>query len=330
MYTITKKLTLLIAVYVDDFLIFFKCENELMQLKTYLNNSLKMKEIGEAKECIGIQINKSNDVIELNQRKYIEQILKRFGMLNCKSVTSPGDSNQKLSISTINKKNDLTGKVPFQELIGSLLYVAQITRPDIAFCVNNVSRFNSKHGVEHWNAALRVLKYLKTTIDYALCYNRNEKRDVCAFSDADYSSEIDKRRSCTGYVVKLAGGAISWHSKRQEIVALSSTEAEYIALSTTVKESLWVSQFIHEMSNINIQPMKIYCDNTSTMKLAKSDAYRERTKHIDVRFHHIRDNIEDAKVSLEYIQTDDMTADVLTKALGGPKTKKFAKQMGLK
>lgn len=216
-------------------------------------------------------------------------------MEDCKTAKSPGNPNEKLSISTVNEDNDLTGKVPFQELVGSLLYIAQITRPDIAFCVNNVSRFNSEHSKEHWEAALHILKYLKNTINYVLRFNKDEERDVYGYSDADYASEIDKRRSCSGFVVKLAGGAISWHSKRQEIVALSSTEAEYIALSTTTREILWISQFIKEISGIDMWPVKIYCDNTSSIKLATTDAYRERTKHIDVRYHHLRENIEEKK-----------------------------------
>lgn len=163
---LNNKLTLLIAVYVDDFLMFFKHEKELNELKFFLNSELKMKEIGEAKECIGIHIKKTAGVIELSQQKYIEAVLKRFDMFNCKPTKSPGNPNEKLSITMVNDDNDLTGKMPFQELVGSLLYIAQITRPDIAFCVNNVSRFNSKHSEEHWNAALRILKYLKHTSDY--------------------------------------------------------------------------------------------------------------------------------------------------------------------
>lgn len=117
----------------------------------------------------------------------------------------------------------------------------------------------------------------------------------------EYASEIYKRRSCTGFVLNLASGAISWHRTRQEIVAVSSTAAEYIALSTTVIETLWVSQFIKEISNINMQPIKVHCDNTNSIKLAKSDAYRERLKHIDVRFHHIRDDFEKEKITVEFI-----------------------------
>lgn len=326
---INAKLTILIAVYVDDFLIFHKCENELTKLKAFLHAKLKMKEIGEASECIGIQITKSNGRIQLGQQKYIQQVLKRFNMLNCNAAKSPGDPNQKLTEKTINAGNDLTGKVPFQELIGSLLYVAQITRPDISFCVNNVSRFNAKHSIEHWEAALRILKYLKGTADRVLVFKAETKNKLHAYSDADYASEIDKRRSCSGFVVKFAGAAINWHSKRQEIVAVSSTEAEYIALSTTAKEMLYLNQFFFELTNVNIEPTKIYVDNTSSINLAKNATYHDRTKHIDVRYHHLRDNIEKNKIAIEFVSTNENVADALTKSLNGPKTKQFAREMGL-
>lgn len=326
---VNATLTILIAVYVDDFLIFYKCEGELKELKTFLNTKLMMKEIGEASECIGIEITKSNGRIQLGQQKYIQQVLKRFNMLNCNAAKSPGDPNQKLTEKTINSSNELTGKVPFQELIGSLLYVAQITRPDISFCVNNVSRFNAKHSIEHWEAALRILKYLKGTADYVLVFKTEIKNNLHAYSDADYASEIDKRRSCSGFIVKFAGGAINWHSKRQEIVAVSSTEAEYIALSTTAKEMLYLNQFIAELTNVNMQPTTIHVDNTSSINLAKNATYHDRTKHIDVRYHHLRDNIEKKKIAIEFVSTNENIADALTKSLNGPKTKQFANGMGL-
>lgn len=326
---INASLTIIIAVYVDDFLIFYKKENEVMKLKTFLNTKLMMKEIGMASECIGIEITKSNGRITLGQQKYIQQVLKRFNMSNCNAAKSPGDPNEKLTEKTINAGNDLTGKVPFQELIGSLLYVAQITRPDISFCVNNVSRFNAKHSIEHWEAALRILKYLKGTADYVLVYKTETNNNMHAYSDADYASETDKRRSCSGFVVKFAGGAINWHSKRQEIVAVSSTEAEYIALSTTAKEMLYLNQFMFELTNVNMQPSKIYVDNTSSINLAKNAAYHDRTKHIDVRYHHLRDNIEKKKIEVEFVPTNENIADALTKSLNGPKTKQFANNMGL-
>lgn len=162
-----------------------------------------------------------------------------------------------------------------------------------------------------------------------MVYKTGTNNNMHAFSDADYASEIDKRRSCSGFVVKLAGGAINWHSKRQEIVAVSSTEAEYIALSTTAKEMLYLNQFMFELTNVNIEPSKIYVDNTSSINLAKNAAYHDRTKHIDVRYHHLRDSIERKKIEVEFVSTNENIADALTKSLNGPKTKQFANDMGL-
>lgn len=322
-----REWNLVIAIYVDDFLIFYRDKRQLHAIKLHLNESLHMKDVGEAKECIGIQITKNKNFIELSQEMYIEQMLRKFGMENAKATKTPADPNIKLSVKMWDEKNDASG-VPYQEVVGSLLYASQITRPDISFAVNNVSRFNVQHANEHWNAVLRILRYLIGTKNYKLRYEKQSTIKIEAYSDADYASDVDKRRSCTGYIIKLAGAAISWHSKRQEVVALSSTEAEYIALSTTAKEIIWISQFIHEISGVNTQPVRVYCDNTSAIKLAKTDAYRERTKHIDVRYHQLRNWIEEGKISIDFLSTNDMVADQLTKAIDGKKTLKFAEQMG--
>jgi transposase InsO family protein len=292
-----REWNLVIAVYVDDFLIFYKESKHLNNIRLHLNTSLHMKDVGEAKECIGIQITKTDGKIELSQEMYVEQMLRKFNMEQAKATKTPADPNEKLSVAMWSEENDAKG-VPYQEVVGSLLYAAQITRPDISFAVNNVSRFNVQHAKEHWNAVQRILRYLIGTKDFKLRFEKGKSIEIEAYSDADYASDIDKRRSCTGYVIKIAGAAVSWHSKRQEVVALSSTEAEYIALSTTAKEVVWVSQFVCEISGVNVQPVKIWCDNTSTIKLAKSDAYRERTKHIDVRFHQIRDWIQQGKIGV--------------------------------
>lgn len=138
----------------------------------------------------------------------------------------------------VTDENDISGKVPYQEAVGSLLYLAQGSRPDIA--VNDVSRFNAKHSIEHWNAIIRIMRYLKHTKGMKLCYTKSgEKCDLHAYSDSDWASDLDKRRSCTGFVIKLSGAAINWKSHRQDIVALSSTEAEYIAMSETTKDVVW-------------------------------------------------------------------------------------------
>lgn len=208
--------------------------------------------------------------------------------------------------------------------------MAQGTRPDIAFAVNDVSRFNSKHCTEHWEAVLRIIRYLVGTKNLKLRYKKES--DVCdlhAYSDADWASDVDKRRSCTGFAIKLCGAAMNWKSQRQAIVALSSTEAEYIALSSTVKDVLWIQQFINELKYDFASNTRVYGDNSSSISMAEVEAFRERTKHIDVRHHHIREQISEKKIHLHHVSTNLMTADLLTKGLNGEKTRICVNGLGL-
>lgn len=326
----TNNLGLMIAIYVDDFLIFFKEIDELNKLKEFLNKEFLMKDLGEAKSCLGIKITQGENYIEIDQIAYIREILNRFGMEDCKPVGTPRDINQKLSINDVDDKNSLVGKIPYQEAIGSLLYLTQGTRPDIAFAVNDLSRFNLKHGEVHWQAIKRIFRYLSGTINYKLRYSYNDTDGLCAFSDADWASEVDQRRSCTGFVIKMSNGAISWSSKRQPIVALSSTEAEYIALSSTIREVIWLKQFQKEIDENHSTTTIVYCDNQSTIKLAENDGYRPRTKHIDIRFHHLREHVENKIIKIDYLPTQNMLADLLTKPTTKEKLIFCINEMGLK
>lgn len=324
----TKNKQLLVAIYVDDFLIFHKDHGQLNKLKMYLHETFKMKDVGAAKSCIGININQSKGCIEMDQRQYIIEMLEKFGMTDCNPAGTPTNTSIKLSANMVNQKNDLTGKIPYQEAIGSLLFLAQATRADISFAVNDASRFNNKHGAEHWIAVKRIFRYLKGTMDFKLRYT-SEKGNLVAFTDSDWGSDIDKRRSCTGYVIKLSNAAVIWHSKRQAIVALSSTEAEYIALSSCVCEVMWAKQFLAEICNTEKKKVSVMCDNQSAIKLSDSEAYRPRTKHIDIRFHHIRDQINNDKVEIKFVPSAKMTADALTKAVTKDKHLFCAKEMGI-
>ncbi|XP_067208508.1 uncharacterized protein [Linepithema humile] len=254
-------------------------------------------------------------------------------MINCKPAATPSDPNQKLSTEmspkTEDKKQELEG-VPYQEAVGSLLYLAQGTRPDIAFAVNNVSRFNSNFGKSHWTAVKRIFRYLKGTREIKVRYSKSDNDDLVGFSDADWASDVDKRRSCTGYIFLMCKGAISWMSKRQQIVVLSSTEAEYMALSATIQEALWLKSFSEGLElNSKTNAIKIKCDNQSALGLAKTDGFRARSKHIDVRHHYIREKVANGIIDLTYISTKEMVADNLTKAVNGPKHASCALKAGL-
>lgn len=250
-------------------------------------------------------------------------------MEDCKPVKTPSDTNQRLSVQMVNEVNSLVGKVPYQEAVGSLLYLTQATRPDIAFAVNDVSRFNGNHSEAHWNAVKRIFRYLRGTVELKLRYTTGNSVQLHAFCDADWASDIDRRRSCTGFLTKLSNAAISWCSKRQPIVALSSTEAEYIAMSAAVCEITWIKQLYDELDMGVAKNVVLYCDNQSTIKLSESEAFRPRTKHIDIRYHHLRDKVEDGIIGIEYVSMERMAADSLTKAVTREKHQFCTGKMGL-
>lgn len=207
-------------------------------------------------------------------------------MTNCKAAKTPSDPNQKLSVQMFNKENSLIGQVPYQEVVGSLMFLVQATRLNIAFAVGDVSRFNKEHNESHWKAVKRIFRYLKGTMNLKIRYKHKDISDFCVYSDADWGSDQDKRRSCSGFAVIFSGGVISWRSKRQAIVAQSTAEAEYSALAYAVKEMMWLKQMANEL-NVGIdQTTKVMCDSQSAIQLATEKAFRDRTKHIDIRSHY--------------------------------------------
>ena len=217
--------------------------------------------------------------------------------------------------------------IPYHEAVGSLMYATLGTRPDICFAVQTVSRFNSKPGLAHWEAVKRIFHYLKGTKELWLAYG-GSKRELVGFVDADGSMGED-RRAISGYAFIINGGAVSWSAKRQEIISLLTTESEYIAATYTAKEALWLRQIILQLFGIDLTATTLFCDNQSAIALTKEHQYHARTKHIDVRFHFIRWIIEDGKLRLIYCPTEEMVADVLTKALTSTKVKFFAQELGL-
>lgn len=323
-----EEMKLIVAIYVDDLLILWKDEKTLTKLKNSLCEKFKMKDLGRATSCIGIQINQKQDIIELDQQNYIEDILKRFGMQDCKPLGNPSDINQKLSIN-MESDHEGTENIPYQQAVGCLLYLAQCTRPDIAFSVNNASRFNTNFTLAHWKAIKRIMRYLKSTIDYRLTFRKRANFDITGYSDADWASDVDDRRSCTGYVFKLSNSAITWASRRQQTVALSSTEAEYMAMSSAIQEAVWIKQLAGELDSNLRKPITLYCDNQSALRLAELDAYRPRTKHIDIRFHFVREMVLNHKVKIEFIASERNVADSLTKPVTKDKFNFCANEMGL-
>lgn len=305
-----------VTIYVDDFLIFTNDRNLKRKLKAYLSKHFKMKDLGEAKYCLGIRITRrrAEGKLWLDQQAYVEEVIQRFGMADSNPVATPADPSIRLS-KTMGPKNEEEAnemkKIPFKEAVGCLAFAAQVTRPDIAYAVNAVSQFSANPGRQHWEAAKRIIRYLKGTSTKKLEYSRQESSELVGFSDADWGGDPDNRKSTTGYVFTLQGGAISWNVKKQPTVALSSCEAEYMALSRTIQEAMWWNNLRSQLFKDRSVP--INCDNQSAISIANNGSYNPRTKHVSIRYHFVHDSLQQGVAQLRYIPTTEQPADGFTK-----------------
>ncbi|XP_076620058.1 uncharacterized protein LOC143341211 [Colletes latitarsis] len=244
----------------------------------------------------------------MHQRGYIKDLLERFGMSNCKPVSTPLDLNRKLRKETENS-GEYHKDLPFRELLGSLMYLAVATRPDIAHAVGALSQFNNCFNKTHWVEAKRVLRYLKGTSDVGLRYEASGA-PINGYADADWGNCTEDRKSFTGYCFNLAGAAISWVSKKQKTDALSSVEAEYMSMSEAAKEAIYLQRFFSELGFESKSKINLYCDNQGAIRLAENPVFHNRTKHIDVRHHFVRNVLKEKEIKIKYIPTGEMIADL--------------------
>lgn len=331
-YKVNGDRVIIIAVYVDDFLVFSNQPRWVEYVKEQLMSKFHMKDLGKAEQVLGMRITRAEDAVMLDQQRYIDELLRRFNMIECNPVATPVDGNQRLSKEMSPKdeceKQRMTS-VPFRELIGGLQFLAQCTRPDIAYAVNSVSSFSSNPGEAHWTAAKRILRYLKGTKLMKLVYMKQEDGSFKGFSDADWGNDPESRRSITGYVFQFAGGLVSWSCRKQPTVALSTTEAEYMAMSAATQEALWWRGFQNELFGVQL-PVQISCDNRSAICLAEKEiGYSPRSKHIDLRHHFVREQVELKTIVLQYVESKQQKADVLTKPITGRKFQEAIEALGV-
>lgn len=305
----------ILVVYVDDILVI--SENSTMQQKVRreLESHFETKYLGPISKLLGVKFNHLKDgSVALSQGEYIDTLLKRFGLQEAKKVSTPME--ERPSFLDESDKEPRSRELPFRELIGGLLYLSQRTRPDIAFAVGKLAQYCSNFNEQHWNAAKRILRYLKGTKDNAINYSHSNE-PLMAYSDADWASDTCNRKSTTGYVLTLAGSPVIWRSAKQTSVALSSMEAEYVALAECAREVTWVQQFLISLgSQDNTKPVIVQSDRQAAIAHAKNYVDRSRTRHIAIRHHFIRDAVMDKTINLQYVNTSKNVADLLTKPLG--------------
>ncbi|XP_052288601.1 secreted RxLR effector protein 161-like [Citrus sinensis] len=208
-------------------------------------------------------------------------------------------------------------KIPYSSAIGSLMYAQVCTRPDIAFIVGMLGRYLSNPGMDHWIAAKRVMRYLQRTKEYMLTYRRSNQLEIIGYSDSDFARCQDSRRSTSGYIYMLAGGAISWRSAKQTLVASSTMAAEFVACYEASNQGIWLRNFVTGLRILEglEQPLKIFCDNKSSVLYSNNNRSSTKSKHIDIKFLVVKERVQSGQISIEHIGTNSMIADPLTKGL---------------
>ncbi|KAM1529835.1 hypothetical protein ACFX1Z_018995 [Malus domestica] len=281
-----------------------------------------MKDLGDASYVLGIKLyrDRSRKLIGLSQSMYIDKVLSRFQIEQSKKCFLPVRHGIHLSKSMEPQTPEEIRQmnvIPYASAIGSLMYAMICTRPDIAYAVSITSRYQSNPGSEHWTAVKTVLKYLKRTKDMFLVYEGATELRVEAYTDADFQSNVDDRSSNFGYVFTLNGGAVSWKSKKQNVIADSTTEAEYVAATEANKEAFWMKKFITELGVVPTitSPVTLYCDNSGAIAQAKEPRAHQKNKHFDRRFNIIRRYVAEGKVNILKVASADNVADPLTKPM---------------
>ena len=322
----------MISLYVDDLLIGSTSSKMMKETKQMLNERFEMKDLKKLKFCLGIEFVWGDDgSCLLRQRQYILDVLKRFNMMDCKAVATPMQSGVKLTkdmCATSVKDIQEMKNVPYRSAVGSLIYLVTGTRPDIAVAVGEVSKFLENPGPQHWKAVKRILRYLKHTLEMSLKCNPTSMK-LIGFSDADWAGDLDSRRSTTGYLFKFGDFPVCWKSKRQPTVALSTAEAEYMSLASAAQTAIWFRQLLADLGFPQEEATVIYEDNQGCIAMAKNPVSHERTKHIDIKYHFVRELVSTDVIKIEYLQTEDMEADILTKSMPRDRHQMLCERLGL-
>lgn len=318
--------TLILAIYVDDGVVVGNNKTSVEKVIKHLAKQFEIKAM-DLNCFLGFEIERLADgSIFMHQTAYAKKVLDKFRMDECYPVSIPSDPNQVLS-----KFDDSKQSVfPYRQLVGSLMYLAVATRPDIAYAIGSVSRYMEKPTIVHEKALKRILKYIAGTLSHGILFKRNGDHKLIGYSDADYGGEVNTRRSTSGFAFFHNENMISWNSSLQQCVSQSTTESEYVSASEAIKELIWLKRLFDELvPNQSDNKTQFFMDNMSAIRLVKNPEFHKRSKHIDIRYHLIRQKFEEGLFDLQHVSTQKMIADIFTKALPRERFERLRESMGI-
>lgn len=311
-FKITTEGQIYLLLYVDDIILASDSRILIEGIKRELINEFKIKDKGQLRYFLGLEVNynKEEGILSLSQNRYLNGILRRFGFDNCKPSSLPIDP--KLRLKPCENEKEKTKK-PFRELVGCLMYLMLGTRPDISFTLNYYSKFQDKATDETFEHLKRVLRYLKESSDLKLIYKRQDKPELITYVDANWGGDLNDRRSITGFLLKVFDNTVSWTTRKQNCVTLSSTEAELTALCSAVCEGLWLRKLLLDLG-IKVKSLLLYEDNNGCISIIKNPENNRRVKHIDLKYNFVSDYVKAKQIEIKYVNSANQQADVLTKA----------------
>jgi hypothetical protein len=326
-----------VLVYVDDFTLMTRTPAQMLWLKSKLAGMFDIKDLGAADQVLGLEVTRDRaaNTLKLTQRKFMRKLLEEYDMLDCRPMDTPMLSNALKALPRHEDPLDDKGveymrDKDYRRLLGCLNWLAQGTRPDISFAVARLGQAQSNPHPAHWQSLTHVLRYLSKTLDMGLVYSASaEDPQPHIYTDSSFADCPDTRKSHSGYVTLVAGAAVSWSSRKQAIVTTSSTEAEYLAMGHATKEAVWITRLLVDLGTALSMSMRIFADNQSSLLLADSEKLSSRTKHLDVQYHYVREQIKLGKCRFFWIPTKLNTADVLTKPLGPTAFLNMPSRLGL-
>jgi hypothetical protein len=323
--------TLIIILYVDDITIFGDSLENVTNLKATLSKRYEMTDLGEIESYLGIRIKRDRSIkqLEIDQSRYILEIVDRFGLSNAHSAPTPLPSGADEFLKKHDGQATAAEIKAFQQIIGSLLYVQIGTRPDISFPVSRLSQYASNPSPQHMRLAKYVLTYLKGTSDLKLRFDGGGANGLYGYSDSSWADDPDSRKSTSGFVFLLADAAISWCSRKQKTVAQSSTEAEYMQMADAGNQAMWYRMFLEELAYDVQNPIILHVDNKGARDLSLNPVTGRKSKHIPIKYHAIRDYIDNDQVEIIQVASADMLADGLTKMFVKEKHSHFVPDLGL-
>ncbi|XP_045810820.1 uncharacterized mitochondrial protein AtMg00810-like [Trifolium pratense] len=319
---------IIICLYVDDLLITGSNESYISEFKGDLKEEFEMTDLGLMTYFLGIEFLRNEQGILMHQTRYASEILKKFEMDKCNVALSPAEPRSQLTKCAEEEDVDPTF---YRKLIGSLRYLCN-TRPDLAYSVGIASRFMERPKGSHLIVVKRILRYVKGTINYGIMFPASDRDKECklvGYTDSNWCGDHEDRKSTAGYMFFYGGSPISWYSKKEPVVALSSCEAEYIAASLNTCQAIWLKNLIEEISQDRCETVTLKIDNVSAINLAKNPIAHGRSKHIELRFHYLREQVSNGNLALMHCRSEEQVADLLTKAVTVQVFEKLRSEMGI-